>query len=609
MSIAERIQNLIHSMEGGAVPRYMRIVTLALAVVALAVVHDLRAYRNLDTPEAMDEAQLARNISEGKGYTTLFIRPLSTYLVQKQNEARSGGAAGASADYARLKTMHPDLANPPVYPVVLAGLMKVLPFHYTMNFDKPFWSDGGKFSIYEPDFLIALFNQMLLIVAAVLTFLLAQKLFDMTAAVLSALLTIGCELLWQFSSSGLSTMLLLVIFMGLAWCVLKIEEMARETQPRWQWLLGLAFAAGALAGLGALTRYAFGFVIVPVVVFLFFFSGQRRLAHTLAALAAFAVVLTPWIVRNLAVSGTPFGTASFAVMEATDAFPRFQLERSLSPDFTNAYGIHPYLRKLLLNGRDILTNGLPRLVGSWASALFVAGLLLGFRSIAARRMRYFLLMCAGTFLVIQALGQTQLSAESPEVNTENLMVLLAPLIFIFGVSLFLTMLDQMRLPLPELRYLIMGLLVLIACQPMISALLPPKTSPGTGSYPPYYPPDIQQISGWMGENELMMSDVPWAVAWYGHRQCIWLTLDAQDSFYAVNDYMKPVQALYLTPETIDGRFLTDWVRAHEYSWGSFIIQSVVKVEIPPKFPLHEAPAGFLPERLFLTDRQRWKTVR
>ena len=604
MLLTERIQKLIHSLETGVLPRYLRIITLGLAVLALAVAHDLLAYKNLDTPEAMDAAQLARNISEGKGYTTLFIRPFSVYLVQRRNQAKSSEPAGAGTDFAQLKTMHPDLANPPVYPVVLAGLMKVLPFHYGVDLKKPFWSDNGKFSIYEPDFLIALFNQILLMIAVVLTFLIAQKLFDIGAAVLAALLTIGCELLWRFSSSGLATMLLLVIFMGLAWCILKIEEVAREPQPRAPWLLGLAFAAGALAGVGALTQYAFGWVIVPVVLFLVFFSGQRRVTHALAALAAFAIVLSPWIVRNFMVSGTPFGTASFAVVETTPAFPRFQLERSLSPDLSHALWFRPYVEKLLVNGRDILMNGLPKLGGSWASALFLAGLLLGFRSGAARRMRYFLVMCLGTFVVVQALGQTQLSVESPEVNSENLLVLLAPLVFVYGVSFFLTLLDQMKLPAPQLRYAVMGVFVAVSCLPMIFALSPPKISPV--AYPPYYPPDIQQSSGWMNENELMMSDVPWAVAWYGQRQCIWLTLDAQDSFFAVNDYIKPVQALYLTPETMDGRFLTDWVRAHEYSWGSFIIQSVLQNQIPPKFPLRDAPSGFLPERLFLTDRQRWK---
>jgi hypothetical protein len=603
MRPSEIIQTTIHKLEFGAGPQYVRITALVLAVATLALLYDLRAYRNLSTPEGMDAAQLARNISEGKGYTTLCLRPFSLYLVQHHNQA--GGAASltnASFDFAQIRTAHPDLANPPVYPVVLAGLMKVLPFHYAMELKKPFWSDNGRFSRYQPDFLIAMFNQILLLAAAVLVFFLARKLFDAGVAWLSAGLTIGCGLLWRFSASGLSTMLLLVIFLGLTWCVLKIEEFAREPQPRLNRLLALVLVAGILTGIGALTRYAFGWAIVPVMGFLILFSGRRRVLHALVALVAFAVVLAPWIIRNYNVSGTPFGTAGFAVAEGTFLFPQFQLERSMHPDLSHALWLTAYLQKLMVNARGIVEN-LPRLGGSWASMLFLAGLLLGFRNVAVSRMRYFLLMCLGAFIIVQALGQTQLSAESPEVNSENLLVVLAPLVFIYGVSFFFTLLEQMALPVLELRYIIMAAFVALSCLPTIFALLPPKTNPV--AYPPYYPPDIQRVSGWMKENELMMSDVPWAVAWYGQRQCVWLTLDWQDEFSAIDKNMKPIQALYLTPQTMDGKYVSEWMEGGERSWGSFLFQTLNDKRVPDKFPLTHAPTGFFPERMFLTDSDRW----
>jgi hypothetical protein len=112
----------------------------------------------------------------------------------------------------------------------------------------------------------------------------------------------------------------------------------------------------------------------------------------------------------------------------------------------------------------------------------------------------------------------------------------------------------------------------------------------------------------MKPDELMMSDVPWAVAWYGDRQCVWNTLDAQADFFAINDYLKPVQALYLTPLTMDGKFVSDWVQTRDISWGNFIVDTVIKNQFPPGFPLHFAPKGFLPDRLFLTDRQRWEAA-
>jgi Dolichyl-phosphate-mannose-protein mannosyltransferase len=607
MPLTELIQMLIHKLEVGAGSRYLRILALVLGVVALAFVYDLRAYRNLATPEAMDAAQLARNISEGKGYTTEFIRPFSLYLMQRQNTSQiSLSLTNTTPDFYRIKTAHPDLANAPVYPVLLAGLMKVLPFQYAVNLKKPFWTNNGTFWRYQPDFLIAIFNECFFIMVVVLTFFLAKNLFDSNVAWLSAILTLGCELLWRFSASGLSTMLLLVIFLGLTLLLLEIERSARDTQLRAGRLLGLAAAVGILTGIGALTRYAFGWTIIPVVLFLLFFSGQRRLPHMIAALVAFAVVLTPWILRNEAVSGTPFGTAGYAVVEGTFVFPRFQLERSLHPELTHAIWLTPYLQKFFGNARAILTGDLLKIGGNWAGVLFFAGLFLGFRSTGARRVRYFMLMWLGVFVVVQSLGRTELSNLSPEINSENLLVLLVPLVLVFGASFFFTLLEQMTLPMLQLRYAAVGLFVTLCCLPLVFVLLPPRTVPVV--YPPYYPPEIQQTAGWMKPDELMMSDVPWAVAWYGDRQCVWLTLDAQTEFFAVSDYIKTVQALYLTPQTMDGKFVSDWVQTRDFSWGSFIIDSVVKNKIPPTFPLRNAPTGFLPDRLFLTDRERWLTT-
>ena len=600
MPLAELIQLLIHKLDVGVSSRLLRVAALCLTVVALALLYDLRAYRNITTPEGMDAAQLARNIADGKGYTTLFIRPFSIYLVQRHNQEKS---AAVGADTAQIKTSHPDLANPPLYPVMLAGLMKVLPFHYTVSQKSAFWNDNGKFSRYQPDFFIAAANQLLLLAVVVMTFFIARELFDKSVAWLAAVLTLGCELLWRFSVSGLSTMLLLVIFMALAWCLLRMERMAREPQSRPNLPACLAAAAGALVGMGALTRYAFGWMIIPVAVFLVLFSGERRILHMLAALGAFGVVLAPWIVRNFMVSGTPFGTAGFAVVEGTFLFPRFELERSLHPDLTHAFWPSLYFGKLLTNGRAILENDLLK-TGGWAGVLFWAGLLLGFRGISVRRMRYFLLLCLGVFVFVQALGQTQLSIESPEVNSENLLVLFTPLVLIYSAGFFFTFLEQMKLPLFELRYVVIALFAALCCLPMIFELASPKASPVV--FPPYYPPDIERVSGWMRPDELMMSDVPWAVAWYGRRQCIWLTRNADADYQAVDNYLKPVSALYLTPESIDARFITDWVNGGEKSWGNFIVQFMMKKPLP--FTLHYTPAGdyAISSGIFLTDWERWK---
>jgi 4-amino-4-deoxy-L-arabinose transferase-like glycosyltransferase len=607
------LQEWIHKLEEGGGLRPMKYVLAALVLVLLVAGYNWRGFRNFSTQEAMDTAQLARNLAEGRGYTTLFVRPFSMHLVKKRNEEKHGiPEAGRLVDYSMIREAHPDIANPPVYPVMLAGLMKVLPFRFDVDLSSPFWSEPAPrptpqsprvFVRHQPDFLISLFNQALFFGVVVLTFFWARRMFDAPVAWLSAVLLLLTEIMWRFSVSGLSTMLVLLIFVGLVWCLTLLENEARE--PKWgaKGVMIFAASAGVLLGVGALTRYSFAWLVLPAVLFVILFAGQRRAALALLVVAAFMVVLMPWVIRNYSISGMPFGTATYAPLESTFLFPDYRLQRSLEPDFTRVH-LTAFWHKLFTNTRAILQGDLLKLGGNWIGALFLAGLLLGFRNPALRRIRYFLVGSIGLLVVVQALGRTHLSEDSPEINTENLLVLLTPFVMVYGVSFFYALLDQIELPLPQLRYAVIGIFGVLISLPMLFFFLPPKTNPV--AYPPYYPPLIQQSAYWMNENELMMSDIPWGVGWYGNRQCVWLTLNAQSEFFAINDFQKPVAGLYLTPQTMDARFVSEWIRAGEHSWGSFILESIVKREVPPTFPLREAPAGYLPEQLFLTDRKRWR---
>ena len=107
------LQEMIHSFEEGMAARVVKWVGFTVAFIALAIAYDLRAWRNFANPEAMDTAQLARNLAGGQGYTTQFIRPVSLYLLGQKTGAAS------------LTNAHPDLANAPAWPTLLAGAMRL----------------------------------------------------------------------------------------------------------------------------------------------------------------------------------------------------------------------------------------------------------------------------------------------------------------------------------------------------------------------------------------------------------------------------------------------------------------------------------------------------
>jgi hypothetical protein len=599
------IQDWIHRIEVEGGTRYFKFAAILLALLALVISYNWRGFKNMSNPEAMDAAQLARNISEHHGYKTLFVRPFSIHLLEKAAAEKYGPAPiGDKTDRAQMRDMHPDISNAPAYPLVLAGLMKVMPFKYAVSPPKSVWNRDGRFWIYQPDFLISLFNQFLFLIIAVMLFFFARSLFDDAVAWTSAAIFLGTDLFWRFSISGLSTMMLLLIFLALAWSLTLLEKGVREANRSPSALLVLAVIIGLLMGLGTLTRYSFGFLIVPMLLFLLLFPGRRRVMLSFTVLAVFGMVIAPWMLRNYHLSHTPFGTAQYAMFETIHPFEEHRLQRSLNPDLTGIYYTQVWY-KLIANLRAILTEDLPRLGGNWISAFFLVGLLIRFKNQTLSRLRYFLLFCLPVLMIIQALGRTQLTDDSPVINSENLLVLLAPLIMVFGVCLFYILLEQMHFPAPQLRYLAIGLFVVIICLPMIFTFFSPRTN--AIAYPPYDPPVIQRTAGWMKNEELVMSDVPWAMAWYGKHQCIWLTLDAKEDFFAVNDYKKTVNAIYFTPLTMDGRFLTQWLRVGEHTWGSLLLDGMTK-QFPPYFPLTNSPSSLLSQQIFLTDRNRWKDV-
>ncbi len=597
------LQNLIHGAEEGGGLRYLKYVLIFLAVAGLSLSYNLREFKDMSSPEAMDTAQLARNIAEHKGYHTLFVRPFSMYLLQRAYTEKNGETTLVDRnDRTQIRGMHPDLANAPLYPFVLAGLMKMSSKMTYQPVAELAPEDFARHA-YRPDFLISLFNQVLFVIAAIMVFFLARRRFDATIAWISAALFMGTDLFWRFSMSGVSTMLLVVIFIALAWCLVCLEEGYREATLRPMTLLLLAILAGLLVGLGGLTRYSFGLLIIPTLAFLLLFLGRSRVIFFLAALFAFALVMGPWVARNYRISRTPFGTAGYAMYETTGYFPEHRLERSLNPDLSRVT-YRQLWSKLLANTRVITRDDLPKLGGSWVGAFFLVGLLVRFRSPSLNRLRYFLLLCLPVLIVAQALGHTQLSEDSPTVNSENLLALVAPLVIVFGVAFFFTLLDQIDLPVRQLRYLITGVFCALVCLPAFFSLVSSRNT--VPAYPPYYPPIIQKTAGWMKESEMMMSDVPWAVAWYGQRQCLWLTLGLQTDFFSISDYQKPISAIYLTPVTMDERFLSQWLRNSDFSWGSFVLEyGILKKDLPRSFPLRRALPTWMPNHFILMDYDRW----
>ena len=575
------IQEWIHRLEEGHWAKSVKLAAVILGFITLALLYDFRCYRGFATQEAMENAQLARNISEGKGFVTDSISPAGLYLLQHQQKKHSF----------KPNELIPDLATPPVYPVLIGGLMKILPFHFTAS-ENP---------VYQPEQWIGLFNQLLLFTAALLLFRVARRLFDTAVAWFSTLIFLATDLYWRFSLSGLPTLWLIVLLLGITWCLIHMEGGQREENAApnraWPW----AVTIGLLLGLGALSRYSFGWLIIPVLVFIWCFAAQQRVRLILATTIAFLVLLTPWLVRNYNLCGNGFGTAGYAVVQNTWAFPEDTFDHSSDLQTgLNRLQTELYIDKAIENIRDIVQNDLPKLGGNWISAFFLAGLFLPFRNPALSRLRLFLLGSLALFVLVQALGRTHLTGDSPDINSENLLILFAPLVIIYGAGMILTLVEQAGIFTPTVKNTLLTSLGALLCAPLLLSFMASPPYPLTA---PFFPAHIQRTAAWMNEREIIMTDIPAAVAWYGHRRSLLLSIDTSAEFDKVNKLM-PVKAVYLTQRTGDKHFQSRDIESPK-SWERFLVGVWAHDEVPDGFPLWKAPAGYWPDQTFLSDRARW----
>jgi Dolichyl-phosphate-mannose-protein mannosyltransferase len=592
------IQTALFQIEMGRGKRVIQWALIVLLAATLSLIYTAGQFRGLDKRESMDMAQLARNIARGNGYTTSVIRPLGLWALQQHGWANNDP---------RLTLKHPDLYNPPLYPFVLAGLFKMLP-------STIFKYDSAD-RIYPPErWVILPFNQLCLLACVLIVFLWGKRLFDRRVAVMAAVLMLFSDTLWSYGVSGLPTNFLMLLVLAAAYCLSLADQRLNPPEPREDeppqapsavstGVIGLVLASAVLMGLSFLTRYSSAFLLVPTVIYAArIFRGRAAALWSGIYVVVFLAVITPWLVRNYQVSGSLLGLARFGLIERTGAFQGEVLQRSYHPDLKGAFSLRGLMAKFLTNARaNLLTNF--RLIGSdFLVFFFGVGLMYGFRRSDTSRLRRVLVW----LIVCAIFGMSLLGSDpersGPEVFGSNLLVLLLPLVAIFGVAFFYLLLDRVQFRVKLTRGAAIGGFVLLNVSPMIFTMLPPRRSPFP--YPPYFPPITRVVADYFESDSLACSDLPWEMAWNGDRHTVWLPM-SMDDFYEINDFVAPngFQFMLLTPYMLDARPQTEVLHGEYKGWAG-----LMRGQMPQVFPLKAVtllpPEG---EQILLADRVRWKT--
>jgi len=418
-------------------------------------------FQGLRLPDAMDAAQVGRHVSEGHGFTTSVVRPFSLVKAPR--------VAG-----------HPDLYNAPVYPLLL----------------------GIAFNLFGAnDRTVVLLSLVLSLLTVVLAYLIAARLAGRYAGALSALLVGLHPGLLKATYTGLNVAVFAFLFALLFYLVLRHPGTAR-----WSVLCGVVF------GLMYLTDYVAAALVVPVGALVYLAQREGRLRHLGLFLAGTLATVTPWLVRNRLVAGSPFANLkSYWLAMNTGSYPVTSLYRHTSSGLDKALPVtfvvghyREVAKKLLLNLNGTETT-LPALLGLCLLPLLGLALFTDLRSPAGNRLKWGLL--GGIVLVSLSLALGQ--------SLYDVLYGMVAVIGALGAAAFVLVFRQRRLSPGSVRAATAALVCL--------ALLPIGllAVPGTRADKP----DTQNweyLGRVLPENAVVMTDQPWAVAWYANRSAVWI---------------------------------------------------------------------------------------
>ncbi len=359
-------------------------------------------FQGLQSPVAMDHAQLARHLSDGEGFTTSLIRPLSLVF---------------TADV----THHPDLYNAPLHPLVLALFFQML---------------------HPGDRVAAVAGAILWSISVWLTYITARSLFGKNAAAVATVFW-GANLAGIVSAvEGLPNPLMAIAVTLAAWvAVPRFDDDGQQSyhrMPPWR-----AILLGAVAGVVFLTHPLLIVVALTLVLFLVM-SRHRKWESVLFFGAGFLMAVLPWMIRNASVGAPMLGLYWYEALSSTISYPGDAVWRTLSlPQEPVSFLVgHPLetARKLSLGLAD-MRAGVFGVIDPVVACLFL-GAVFAFRHTHRRR------QFAGIVWVSLLLGGLGACLSRAE---PGLLLAWGPLISILAAAQFVNWIHQHvgRGPVPE----------------------------------------------------------------------------------------------------------------------------------------------------------------
>lgn len=547
-----------------------------LVLIILTMANLFVMFRGLSSPQAMDQAQIAREISRGNGYTTKMIRP-AAYDQAEKKQKHAVSLEGFQDTY-----------HAPLNPLINAAVFKMIGADKAEK-----WQMTENQLVYPLDRVVAAVSTIFFLLAIGVNYLLIVRIFDAKIAGVCAILMLFCETLWQFSLSGLPQMLMLFLFSCGMYFVYRAIEAASEERVA----MIPALVAGVFFTLLAFTHWVTVWLVLGYIIFAAMAFRPRGLVGG-AVLLLLMITGTFIIIRNYSITETPFGAAFLTLYNGLGNGTEVAVMRNADLDAQPLVIqglISKVLRATLVQTRDII----PLLAGIVVAPLFFLSLLHPFKSKAISNFRWAILI----MWAASALGLAFFGISNDPLDPNQTHLLFAPLMTAYGiaiVSILWTRLDFV-IRIQALRDAHLIVIVGVCALPLVLSLprevkigMALRDRGGYPHWPPYYAQALNStatgLKAWVEEKSVVVSDQPWAVAWYADRTSIWLP-PTKDGFLKLEavaaDLHTPVVGILITPSSHGVGDVSETIATYRDFAALVLNGSVVQATCPPGFLIYD----------------------
>lgn len=518
----------------------MRIL-LAIFIGVIAISQLFIVYKGLSNDVAMDQAQIARQIARGEGFTTKFLRPrnISDHVKALREKAPY---EEISVDFDHFRDTNQSM----VYPYVLATALKVTGYD---KFNEK-RMDTGLSNIYGGDRVVSGVSMIFYLISLVLTYTLIRRLFDDVVAGSTVLLMGVSSPLLAYATSGLPQPFLTCIVLAIGHILISLIR-ADDQEQRKRSII-LSCVVYLLLVILCLTNAMCISTTIGFIVFAAIFFQPRGLHAAMGAAFMIFLVLIPGII-SMADYGGVLRHLTYGVFGGFGASEANTLLRTTS-ESALVFNTGNFFLRLLGYTFSQVNSMYENMGGIVTVPFFLLSLFTRFRRREVEGIKWAVFsMWVGSCAAMALFGEEKV------VSVSQISTLFTPFFAAYGLTQVFNYLSRMQLgtAYESVRNLAIAVIVFVSAG-MFLFQLPRElytgvwsSAKGIPNFPPYYPPVLNgKLHDITNPNDLIVTDQPWAVAWYADRKALWIPL-------SINDYVKDLEnAFKLGRQGVQGFLIT-----------------------------------------------------